>query len=83
MNNKTNARKIIQAEKARLCAIGENLVVTELMRQGWDAFNANCSIKNYKSIDIVCMDSDKSESPEKWWKYSSQDQCKKQYYYRF
>ena len=44
--------------KARLGSIGENLAVAMLMQQGWDAFNANCTIKNYKSIDIVCLNSD-------------------------
>ena len=57
-----------QAGKARIGAIGENLVVAKLMQQGWDAFNANCTIKNYKSIDIVCLNSDLKESNELWWK---------------
>ena len=55
-------------EKARLGAVGEHNVVSILMQKGWDAFNANCSIKNYKSIDIVCLDSDRSESIESPWK---------------
>ena len=42
-----------QPEKARLGAVGEYMVVSMLMQHGWDAFNANCTIKNYKSIDIV------------------------------
>ena len=45
-----NERSEKQSEKARLGAIGENLVAVNLMEQGWDAFNANCSIINYKSI---------------------------------
>ena len=57
-----------QAGKARLGSIGENLVVAKLMQQGWDAFNANCTIKNYKSIDIVCLNTDLKESDELWWK---------------
>jgi Holliday junction resolvase-like predicted endonuclease len=57
-----------QAGKARIGAIGENLVVAKLMQQGWDAFNANCTIKNYKSIDIVCLNSELKESDELWWK---------------
>ena len=36
-----------QMEKARLGAVGEHNVVSILMQKGWDAFNANCSIKNY------------------------------------
>ena len=69
MNNITNSQKSEkQAAKARLGAIGENLVLTQLMQHGWDAFNANCSIKNYKSIDVVCLDSSSSESEEHWWK---------------
>ncbi|MBE6326316.1 MAG: hypothetical protein E7077_04520 [Bacteroidales bacterium] len=57
-----------QTSKARLGSIGENLVVVKLLEQGWDAFNANCSIKNFKSIDIVCLDSSTPESKELWWK---------------
>ena len=57
-----------QAGKARIGAIGENLVVAKLMQQGWDAFNANCTIKNYKSIDVVCLNADMKESDELWWK---------------
>lgn len=57
-----------QPAKARIGSIGENLVVAKLMQQGWDAFNANCTIKNYKSIDIVCLDSNSKESNEHWWK---------------
>lgn len=57
-----------QTRKARVGAIGENLVVAKLMQQGWDAFNANCTIKNYKSIDIVCLNADLKESDELWWK---------------
>lgn len=61
--NKTN-----QAEKARLGAIGENQVVSMLMQHGWDAFNANCTIKNFKSIDIVCLNSEIPEDTTCWWK---------------
>ena len=61
-------QKIDQTRKARIGAIGENLVVAKLMQQGWDAFNANCTIKNYKSIDIVCLNTDLKESDELWWK---------------
>ena len=68
METTINKEKEIQSEKARLGAIGENLVVQNLMEHGWDAFNANCSIKNYKSIDIICLNSDACESPEKVWK---------------
>lgn len=40
-------KKSNQSAKARMGAIGESLVVTKLMEQGWDAFNANCTIKNF------------------------------------
>jgi hypothetical protein len=50
--------KSTQVEKARIGAIGENNVVSLLMQHDWDAFNANCTIKNYKSIDIVCLNSE-------------------------
>lgn len=69
MNNTDNTiRSDRQSDKARLGTMGENLVVVQLMQRGWDAFNANCSIKNFKSIDVVCLDSSRSESPEKSWK---------------
>jgi Holliday junction resolvase-like predicted endonuclease len=61
-------QKIDQTRKARVGAIGENLVVAKLMQQGWDAFNANCTIKNYKSVDIVCLNANLKESDELWWK---------------
>ena len=60
-----------QMDKARLGSIGENLVVARLMEQGWDAFNANSNIKNYKSIDVVCFNSDIPESKEQAWKPKS------------
>ena len=57
-----------QPEKARLGAVGEYMVVSMLMQHGWDAFNANCTIKNYKSIDIVCLNSEIKETPDYPWK---------------
>ena len=38
------------------------------MQHGWDAFNANCTIKNFKSIDIVCLNSEQPENPQRPWK---------------
>lgn len=61
------ASKMSQAEKARLGAVGENQVVSMLMQHGWDAFNANCTIKNFKSIDIVCLNSEIPEDAIYWW----------------
>lgn len=63
-----NEEQSAQSQKARLGAIGENNVVSMLMQKGWDAFNANCTIKNFKSIDIVCLNSDRSESEDCQWK---------------
>ena len=60
-----------QTEKARLGAIGEHMVLMKLMEQGYDAFNANITIKNYKSIDLVVLNSDIPESPEERWKTKS------------
>lgn len=65
MNNEDQS---VQTQKARLGAIGENNVVSILMQKGWDAFNANCTIKNFKSIDIVCLNSDRNESEDCTWK---------------
>lgn len=55
------ANKTTQSEKARMGAIGESMVVAQLMAHGWDAFNANCTIKNFKTIDIVCIDGDSTD----------------------
>ena len=66
-NNKTKSNSTSQPEKARIGAIGENEVVSKLMQHGWDAFNANCTLKNYKSIDIVCLNSAIQNSQEKPW----------------
>lgn len=55
-----------QSDKARLGAIGESMVVTQLMALGWDAFNANCTIKNFKTIDIVCIDGDSLDPKAPW-----------------
>jgi hypothetical protein len=59
-------QKSTQAEKARIGAIGENNVVSKLMQHDWDAFNANCTIKNFKSIDIVCLNSGKCVESKPW-----------------
>ena len=48
-----------QTDKARLGAIGEHLVTAKLLQHGWDTFNANLSIKNTKSYDlVVCTNSE-------------------------
>lgn len=60
-NNKSK-----QSEKARIGAIGENLAIFELMLHGWDAFNLNSTLKNYKDIDLVCIR--KPEDSYKPWK---------------
>ena len=41
-----------QTWKARIGAIGENQVVSKLLQEGWDAFNANCTIKNNISLRL-------------------------------
>lgn len=51
-----------QMEKARLGAIGENMVISQLLQQGCDAFNANMSIKNFKSMDVVCVNPENLET---------------------
>ena len=40
---------------ARIGDIGEQMVIVKLMELGWDAFNVNQVFKNYKSVDIICM----------------------------
>lgn len=44
-----------KTNNTRIGDIGENMVVVKLMQKGWDAFNANQVFKNYKAVDIVCM----------------------------
>lgn len=41
-------------------AYGEALVVTELIKRGCVALNANASVRNHRSIDIVCIRYDDS-----------------------
>lgn len=60
------SNKISQSQKNRIGAIGENNVVSLLMQHGWDAFNANCTIKNFKSIDIVCLNGDDCDEKTPW-----------------
>lgn len=44
-----------QTWKARIGAIGENQVVSKLLQEGWDAFNANCTIKNNISLRLFAL----------------------------
>lgn len=44
-----------QTRKARIGAIGENQVVSMLLQKGWDAFNANCTIKNNISLRLFAL----------------------------
>lgn len=48
--------------------IGETLVNKKLRDMGWDAFNANTLMPNYRAIDIVCINNNLSESEDKPWK---------------
>lgn len=36
-------------------AYGEALAVTELIKRAYVALNANASVRNHRSIDIVCI----------------------------
>lgn len=49
-------------DKALLGAIGENMTATQLLLRGWNAINANLSIPNCKSFDIVCIHPDYKQS---------------------
>lgn len=46
---------MIKMNNSRIGDIGEAMVIVKLMQNGWDAFNANSVFKNYKSVDIICM----------------------------
>lgn len=41
-------------KKSLIGAIGEQMVSVKLMQQGWNVLNANASITNFESIDLVC-----------------------------
>ena len=47
-------------------AIGESLVVAELIKQGWVAMNVNAAVRNCKSIDVICIKCD-----ENTWQHQS------------
>ncbi len=47
-------------------AIGESLVVAELIKQGWVAMNVNASVRNCKAIDVICIKCD-----ENTWQHQS------------
>ncbi|MCK9450760.1 MAG: hypothetical protein M0Q90_03640 [Bacteroidales bacterium] len=57
---------MIDNNKAVLGAIGENVVISKLLEHGWVAFNVNSTIKNFKSIDLVCI-----RMEEGTWKHKS------------
>lgn len=57
--------KATKIDKAHLGALGETNVISKLMEHGWSAFNANCGIKNFKSIDVVCFRNNDA-SPTPW-----------------
>ncbi|MBD5240012.1 MAG: hypothetical protein HDS64_09680 [Bacteroidales bacterium] len=38
-----------------LCAIGENLVSSQLIARGWPTVNVNHSINNFKGSDLFCQ----------------------------
>ena len=39
-------------------AIGESLVVAELIKNGWVAMNVNAAVRNCKAIDVICIKCD-------------------------
>ena len=41
-------------------AIGESLVVAELIKKGWVAMNVNAAVRNCKAIDVICIKCDKN-----------------------
>lgn len=41
-------------------AIGESLVVAELIKRGWVAMNVNSAVRNCKTIDIICVKFDEN-----------------------
>lgn len=44
-----------QISNQMLCAIGENLVSSQLMAHGWPTVNLNKSINNFKGTDLYCQ----------------------------
>lgn len=47
-------------------AIGESLVVSELIKQGWAAMNVNAAVRNCKATDVICVKCD-----EDTWQHQS------------
>ena len=47
-------------------AIGESLVVAELIKNGWVAMNVNAAVRNCKAIDVICIKCD-----ENTWQHQS------------
>ena len=45
----------IQGDNQRVCKLGETAVLQKLTELGWDAFNLNSEIPNYKGADIACI----------------------------
>lgn len=48
-------------KKSLIGAIGEQMVSVKLMQQGWNVLNANASITNFESIDLVCINPETDE----------------------
>lgn len=44
-------------------AIGESLVVAELIKKGWVAMNVNAAVRNCKAIDVICIKCDENTWP--------------------
>lgn len=47
-------------------AIGESLVVAELIKKEWVAMNVNAAVRNCKAIDVICIKCD-----ENTWQHQS------------
>lgn len=41
-------------------AIGESLVVAELIKKEWVAMNVNAAVRNCKAIDVICIKCDEN-----------------------
>lgn len=63
-------------------AIGESLVVAELIKKGWVAMNVNAAVRNCKAIDVICIKCDEKHMAAPIFAYTSKSKTRKGFSYR-
>jgi hypothetical protein len=49
-------------DRTKIGLIGETAVTLELLKKGFDVININCTYKNYKNADLLCMNANNGKS---------------------